>query len=77
MGNPITEKQKKIGDITMKSMAEPTYAYLRGVLDAYNIGSYQFDARKDEMTSPNAKADYKAGYDKGMTIYCDDNNLND
>jgi len=29
------------------------------------------------MNTPNAGSDYKAGYDKGMTIYCDDNNLND
>ena len=58
-------------------MTQPTYAYLRGVLDAYNIGAYQFDARQNELTSPNARSDYKAGYDKGMTIYCDDNDLND
>lgn len=55
-------------------MTEPTYAYLRGVLDAYNKGSYDYEAVK-KMNSPNAGSDYKAGYDKGMTIYCDDNNL--
>jgi len=28
----------------MKPMIEPTYAYLRGVLDAYNKGSYDYEA---------------------------------
>lgn len=59
----------------MKPMTQPTYAYLRGFLDAYDIGAYQFDARRSELTSPNAGSDYKAGYDKGMTFYADDNNL--
>ncbi len=58
----------------MKPMTEPSYAYIRGVLDAYNKGSYDYEAVK-KMNSPNAGSDYKAGYDKGMTIYCDDNDL--
>jgi len=56
-------------------MIEPTYAYLRGFLDAYNVGVYQFEAWRKELPSPNAGSDYKAGYDKGMTLYCDDNQL--
>lgn len=61
----------------MKPMTQPTYAYLRGFLDAYNVGVYQCDARRDElnMSGPNAGSDYKAGYDKGMTFYADDNSL--
>lgn len=55
-----------------------SYPYLKGVCDGYVTGVYdqQFHDKWRELT-PNGGAEYKAGYDRGISIYCDENNLND
>ena len=53
-------------------------AYYRGIADAMHEGVYD-TALHDHLrdTHLNASSAYKAGYDRGITLYCEANNLTD
>lgn len=63
-------------DEDLELVSPPSEAYLRGVSDGYSVGVY--DQQLHDVfreASPTGGSEYKTGYDRGVAMYCDENNL--
>lgn len=55
-------------------ISSTSHAYLRGVSDGYVVGVYDQQLHdKFREATPTGGSEYKAGYEKGVAMFCEEN----